>query len=281
MPESDRVSSAPAAAAAACRFRRRSLRFRVGSSPPQTSEDPQRINLIPRDPSSADEEAVRGAEEEGRAAVTICPLRGGSSRDRGGDSTRDEEEEEEGRGGLCLRPPPLAADDDVSAFKPDAAISWRPCRARLKAVLLQKQDRDKQNKFQGGGALPRSFEVEHGRVQRDQRTGARGVRRRSVVAALRHLTLATLLVQWMAGSPVAVEGVGVAHRSLLNTGNPDAKRLYDDLLSNYNKLVRPVVNTTDPLTVRIKLKLSQLIDVVRMNDLLGCGTSYELVYRTT
>ena len=51
-------------------------------------------------------------------------------------------------------------------------------------------------------------------------------------------------------------------RTVLNAGNPDAKRLYDDLLSNYNKLVRPVVNTTDPLTVRIKLKLSQLIDVV-------------------
>ena len=50
--------------------------------------------------------------------------------------------------------------------------------------------------------------------------------------------------------------------AVINTGNPDAKRLYDDLLSNYNKLVRPVKNTTDPLTVRIKLKLSQLIDVV-------------------
>lgn len=45
-------------------------------------------------------------------------------------------------------------------------------------------------------------------------------------------------------------------------GNPDAKRLYDDLLSNYNKLVRPVVNTSDVLKVSIKLKLSQLIDVV-------------------
>lgn len=42
----------------------------------------------------------------------------------------------------------------------------------------------------------------------------------------------------------------------------DAKRLYDDLLSNYNKLVRPVVNTSDVLKVSIKLKLSQLIDVV-------------------
>lgn len=51
--------------------------------------------------------------------------------------------------------------------------------------------------------------------------------------------------------------------SAVCAGNPDAKRLYDDLLSNYNKLVRPVVNVTDALTVRIKLKLSQLIDVVR------------------
>lgn len=44
--------------------------------------------------------------------------------------------------------------------------------------------------------------------------------------------------------------------------NPDAKRLYDDLLSNYNKLVRPVANVSDALEVKIKLKLSQLIDVV-------------------
>jgi nicotinic acetylcholine receptor len=51
---------------------------------------------------------------------------------------------------------------------------------------------------------------------------------------------------------------------LVYAGNPDAKRLYDDLLSNYNKLVRPVVNTSDILKVRIKLRLSQLIDVVSM-----------------
>lgn len=51
----------------------------------------------------------------------------------------------------------------------------------------------------------------------------------------------------------------------LVAANPDAKRLYDDLLSNYNKLVRPVVNTSDVLRVCIKLKLSQLIDVVSCN----------------
>ncbi|XP_023323772.1 acetylcholine receptor subunit alpha-like [Eurytemora carolleeae] len=44
-------------------------------------------------------------------------------------------------------------------------------------------------------------------------------------------------------------------------GNPDAKRLYDDLLSNYNKLVRPVSNITEAVTVKLKLKLSQLIAV--------------------
>ncbi|XP_064081515.1 acetylcholine receptor subunit alpha-like isoform X2 [Macrobrachium nipponense] len=51
-------------------------------------------------------------------------------------------------------------------------------------------------------------------------------------------------------------------------GNPDAKRLYDDLLSNYNKLVRPVINVSDPLIVKIKLKLSQLIDVNLKNQIM-------------
>ncbi|GBN00866.1 hypothetical protein AVEN_149485-1 [Araneus ventricosus] len=45
-------------------------------------------------------------------------------------------------------------------------------------------------------------------------------------------------------------------------GNPDAKRLYDDLMSSYNRLIRPVSNNSDTLTVKMGLKLSQLIDVV-------------------
>ena len=56
--------------------------------------------------------------------------------------------------------------------------------------------------------------------------------------------------------------------------NPDAKRLYDDLLSNYNKLVRPVANVSDALTVKIKLKLSQLIDVVRRFHFIITRMSY-------
>ncbi len=48
-------------------------------------------------------------------------------------------------------------------------------------------------------------------------------------------------------------------------GNHDAKRLYDDLMrkSGYNPLIRPVGNSTAKLTVKLGLKLSQLIDVVR------------------
>eukprot|EP00090_Calanus_glacialis_P010152 TRINITY_DN18547_c0_g1_i11.p1 TRINITY_DN18547_c0_g1~~TRINITY_DN18547_c0_g1_i11.p1 ORF type:complete len:559 (-),score=139.83 TRINITY_DN18547_c0_g1_i11:270-1946(-) len=43
--------------------------------------------------------------------------------------------------------------------------------------------------------------------------------------------------------------------------NPHAKRLYDDLLHDYNRLIRPVQNFTETLTVNLGLKLSQLIDV--------------------
>lgn len=44
--------------------------------------------------------------------------------------------------------------------------------------------------------------------------------------------------------------------------NPDAKRLYDDLLSHYNRLIRPVSNNTDTVLVKLGLRLSQLIDLV-------------------
>ncbi|XP_026465578.1 acetylcholine receptor subunit alpha-L1-like isoform X4 [Ctenocephalides felis] len=43
--------------------------------------------------------------------------------------------------------------------------------------------------------------------------------------------------------------------------NPDAKRLYDDLLSTYNRLIRPVSNNTDTVLVKLGLRLSQLIDL--------------------
>lgn len=51
----------------------------------------------------------------------------------------------------------------------------------------------------------------------------------------------------------------------IGEANPHAKRLYDDLLANYNRLIRPVSNVTDTLLVKLGLKLSQLIDVVSAN----------------
>lgn len=48
--------------------------------------------------------------------------------------------------------------------------------------------------------------------------------------------------------------------------NPDAKRLYDDLLSHYNRLIRPVSNNSEVVTVRLGLHLSQLIDLVSISS---------------
>uniref|UniRef100_A0A0R3RFY1 Acetylcholine receptor subunit alpha-type unc-63 n=1 Tax=Elaeophora elaphi TaxID=1147741 RepID=A0A0R3RFY1_9BILA len=50
--------------------------------------------------------------------------------------------------------------------------------------------------------------------------------------------------------------------------NEDASRLFEDLLVDYNKLVRPVDNKTDALVVRFKLKLSQLLDVHEKNQIM-------------
>ena len=44
--------------------------------------------------------------------------------------------------------------------------------------------------------------------------------------------------------------------------NPDAKRLYDDLLSHYNRLIRPVSNNSQAVTVGLGRHLTQLIDLV-------------------
>ncbi|XP_048522619.1 acetylcholine receptor subunit alpha-L1-like [Dendroctonus ponderosae] len=45
------------------------------------------------------------------------------------------------------------------------------------------------------------------------------------------------------------------------SANPDAKRLYDDLLSNYNRLIRPVRNHSTNILVKLGLRLSQLIEL--------------------
>ena len=62
---------------------------------------------------------------------------------------------------------------------------------------------------------------------------------------------------------VLVTALDWCHGRLLRPES-DAKRLYDDKFRgfSYNKLIRPVSNTSDKLTVRIGLRLTQIIDVV-------------------
>lgn len=48
---------------------------------------------------------------------------------------------------------------------------------------------------------------------------------------------------------------------LTTSGNEDAKRLYDDLMVNYNRHRRPAP-PNEPVTIKLKLRLSQIIDVV-------------------
>ena len=49
---------------------------------------------------------------------------------------------------------------------------------------------------------------------------------------------------------------------LLILANPDAKRLYDDLLSPYNRLIRPASNNSQTVQVKLGLRLSQLMELV-------------------
>jgi hypothetical protein len=89
-----------------------------------------------------------------------------------------------------------------------------------------------------------------------------GMRRRFPRKALRSAFVDTVLTQFFQKMDISWILVPLA---LLVTGthaNPDAKRLYDDLMSSYNSMIRPVANNSDHVSVKIGLKLSQLIDVV-------------------
>jgi hypothetical protein len=55
--------------------------------------------------------------------------------------------------------------------------------------------------------------------------------------------------------------------------NPEAKRLYEELIKvrSYNKLIRPVKNNSEILTVYLGLRLTQLLDVV-------CRTFFDHIF---
>lgn len=55
---------------------------------------------------------------------------------------------------------------------------------------------------------------------------------------------------------------GLFKMFLFAEANSEANRLHEDLMMTYNRIVRPVQNSSDRLVVKLSLKLSQLIDVV-------------------
>ncbi|CAF4779584.1 unnamed protein product [Rotaria sp. Silwood1] len=57
---------------------------------------------------------------------------------------------------------------------------------------------------------------------------------------------------------------------LITFANPEAKRLYEELIKvrSYNKLIRPIKNNSEKLTVYLGLRLTQLLDVDEKNQIM-------------
>lgn len=60
--------------------------------------------------------------------------------------------------------------------------------------------------------------------------------------------------------------------------NEDAKRLYDDLMVNYNKHRRPAPSPHEPVTIKLKLRLSQIIDVHEIDQRMTCSVWLKQVW---
>uniref|UniRef100_A0A1I8F045 Uncharacterized protein n=1 Tax=Wuchereria bancrofti TaxID=6293 RepID=A0A1I8F045_WUCBA len=61
-------------------------------------------------------------------------------------------------------------------------------------------------------------------------------------------------------------------------GNEDAKRLFDDLLVNYNKHRRPAPEPNKPINIKLKLRLSQIIDVHEIDQIMTCSVWLKQVW---
>ena len=60
--------------------------------------------------------------------------------------------------------------------------------------------------------------------------------------------------------------------------NPDAKRLYEQLITGYNSLIRPAENVSSTVDVKFGLKLSQIIDVVSIGYQFFRTNLYRMFY---
>lgn len=56
------------------------------------------------------------------------------------------------------------------------------------------------------------------------------------------------------------------------------RKLYKELMKNYNPLERPVANDSQPLTVSFSLSLRQIMDVVHLFSNLACIVYCVLIF---
>lgn len=76
-----------------------------------------------------------------------------------------------------------------------------------------------------------------------------------------------LIRMWLQVLPLFVFSVAVSD------GHLASKRLYEDLLSDYNRLVRPVLNNNDTLYVNLSLKLTQLLEINMKQQVMSTNVS--------
>uniref|UniRef100_A0A7E4VLX7 Nicotinic acetylcholine receptor alpha subunit 38 n=1 Tax=Panagrellus redivivus TaxID=6233 RepID=A0A7E4VLX7_PANRE len=72
--------------------------------------------------------------------------------------------------------------------------------------------------------------------------------------------------------------LALAQLAFITSGNEDAKRLYDDLMVNYNRHRRPSATPKDPVTIKLKLRLSQIIDVHEIDQIMTCSVWLKQVW---
>ncbi|MFH4973825.1 hypothetical protein AB6A40_000534 [Gnathostoma spinigerum] len=60
--------------------------------------------------------------------------------------------------------------------------------------------------------------------------------------------------------------------------NEDAKRLYDDLMVNYQRHRRPSLGPKQPTVIKLKLRLSQIIDVHEIDQIMTCSVWLKQVW---
>lgn len=59
----------------------------------------------------------------------------------------------------------------------------------------------------------------------------------------------------------------------VSRGHLASKRLYEDLLSDYNRLIRPVLNNNDTVYVNLSLKLTQLLEINMKQQVMSTNVS--------